>query len=63
MNGFHLRRERKEQHLKRVFSHGPSENDVAGEGIDAKINGHLEETLGVSLTRSLNLRLSFFRGA
>ena len=57
---FSLIRERKEQHLKRVFSHVPSENDVAGEGIDAKTNEHLEDILGASLTRSLNLRISFF---
>ena len=56
---FSLNRERNEQHLKRFFSYGPSENDVAGEGIDAETNEHLEETLGVSLTTRKKLPISF----
>ena len=54
-----MNREKKEQHLKRVFSYVPSENDVAGEGIDAETNELLEETLGVSLTTRKKLPISF----
>ena len=59
---FSLNRERKEQHLKRFFSYIPSENDVAGEGIDAETNKHLEETLRGVFEDSKKAPY-FFRGA
>ena len=55
---FSLSCERKEQHLKRLFSYVPFENDVAGKSIDAQTNEHLEETLGVSLTIQKKLPVS-----
>ena len=36
-----------------------SKNDVAGEGIDAETNKHLEETLGMSLMTQKKLLISF----
>ena len=58
---FSLNRKRKEQHLRRFFSYVLSENDVAGEGIDAETNEDLEETLGVF--GDSKKASYFFRGA